>query len=70
MREYKKAKKLKFADKLEERNFKNDWKPLFEHDQAKLLELQSQINTTDREIDTMVYQLYGLSEDEIGIVEG
>lgn len=28
-----------------------------------------QIQTTDKEIDTMVYKLYGLSEDEIKIVE-
>ncbi len=25
---------------------------------------------TDREIDIMVYELYGLSEEEIGILEG
>ncbi|MDQ7068001.1 MAG: hypothetical protein Q9M40_08520 [Sulfurimonas sp.] len=29
VKEYKKAKKLKFADKLEERNFKNEWRSLF-----------------------------------------
>lgn len=69
MREYKKAKKLKFADKLEERNFKNEWKALFEADQTKTLDIQTQINTTDREIDTMVYALYGLSSEEIAIVE-
>ncbi len=70
VKEYKKAKKLKFADKLEERNFKNDWKALFENDKKEVLELQSQINQTDKEIDQMVYELYGLSEDEIKIVEG
>ena len=32
--------------------------------------LQRQIDATDREIDTLVYELYGLSEDEIKIVEG
>jgi len=31
--------------------------------------LKSQINTTDKEIDKMVYELYGLSDDEILIVE-
>ncbi|MEA2027393.1 MAG: TaqI-like C-terminal specificity domain-containing protein, partial [Campylobacterota bacterium] len=70
VREYKKAKKLKFADKLEERNFKNEWKALFEADQTKALDTQSQINTIDKEIDTMVYALYGLSSEEIAIVEG
>ena len=29
----------------------------------------NQINATDREIDGMVYGLYGLSEEEVGIIE-
>ena len=61
VKEYKKAKKLKFADKLEERNFKNDSK--------LVLDLKVQIDTTDKEIDKMVYELYGLSKDEIKIIE-
>jgi len=32
--------------------------------------LQRQIDATDREIDALVYELYGLSEEEIRIVEG
>ena len=32
--------------------------------------IQRQIDATDREIDGLVYELYGLSEEEIGIVEG
>jgi hypothetical protein len=32
--------------------------------------LQRQIDTTDGEIDALVYQLYGLTEEEIRIVEG
>ena len=31
--------------------------------------LQRQIETTDRQIDELVYELYGLTEDEIKIVE-
>ena len=31
--------------------------------------LQRQIDATDRRIDALVYQLYGLSDEEIGIVE-
>jgi hypothetical protein len=31
--------------------------------------LQREIDATDRQIDQLVYQLYGLSEDEIRIVE-
>ena len=70
IKEYTKSKKIKFADKLEERNFKNDWKALFENDKKEVLEIQNQINITDKEIDQMVYKLYDLTEDEIKIVEG
>jgi hypothetical protein len=31
---------------------------------------QRQIDATDKEIDALVYELYGLTEEEIGIVEG
>ncbi len=31
--------------------------------------LARQIEATDREIDSLVYELYGLSDEEIGIVE-
>ncbi|MCT7574347.1 N-6 DNA methylase [Aliarcobacter butzleri] len=69
IKEYTKSKKIKFTDKLEERNFKNDWKALFENDKKEVLEIQNQINITDKEIDQMVYKLYDLTEDEIKIVE-
>ena len=32
--------------------------------------LQRQIAATDREIDRLVYELYGLTEAEVGVVEG
>ena len=70
VKEYTKAKKIKFADKLEERTFKQQWQSLFENDKTLTCKLKTQIQTTDKEIDTMVYELYGLSEDEIKIVEG
>ncbi len=69
VKEYKKAKKLKFTNKLEERNFKNEWRSLFLSDAKAVQEIQAQINATDKEIDKMVYELYGLSDDEIAIVE-
>jgi DNA-binding CsgD family transcriptional regulator len=31
--------------------------------------LQRQIDATDRQIDELVYALYGLTQEEIGIVE-
>jgi hypothetical protein len=33
-------------------------------------QLQRTIDATDKEIDTLVYELYGLTEEEIKIVEG
>ncbi|PXX25679.1 Eco57I restriction-modification methylase domain-containing protein [Arenibacter sp. ARW7G5Y1] len=45
------------------------WMELFEENKKKAQELQKQIATTEIEIDRMVYELYGLTEDEIAIVE-
>ncbi len=36
---------------------------------AKALELKAEIDKTDKEIDQMVYELYGLTDEEIKIVE-
>jgi hypothetical protein len=33
------------------------------------LELKAEIDRTDKEIDQLVYELYGLTEEGIGIVE-
>jgi hypothetical protein len=32
--------------------------------------LQRQIEATDRQIDALVYELYGLTETEVAVVEG
>ena len=32
--------------------------------------LERQIESTDREIDRLVYELYGLTDEEIAVVEG
>ncbi|MEH2362965.1 hypothetical protein [Nostoc sp.] len=32
--------------------------------------IQQQINATDRQINQLVYELYGLTDEEIAIVEG
>ena len=47
----------------------DEWEEYFNEHKEKILELQSQITQTDREIDQLVYQLYGLTEEEIKIVE-
>ncbi len=46
-----------------------EWMELFEENKKKALELKTQIDQTDKEIDRMVYELYGLTEEEILIVE-
>jgi hypothetical protein len=47
-----------------------EWEEYFETEKAKAQALQAEIDKTDREIDQMVYALYGLTEEEIKIVEG
>ncbi|WP_417558174.1 hypothetical protein [Mesoflavibacter zeaxanthinifaciens] len=46
-----------------------EWLDLFEDKKQKAQALQTQTNQTDKEIDQMVYELYGLTEVEIAIVE-
>jgi type I restriction-modification system DNA methylase subunit len=46
-----------------------EWETYFTAEAKKALELKSQIDKTDKEIDQMVYALYELTEDEIKIVE-
>ena len=41
----------------------------FDQEKSKALEIQSKIERTDKEIDQMVYELYGLVDEEILIVE-
>lgn len=48
---------------------KSEWEDYFTKEQIKALSIQSEINATDKEIDQMVYQLYGLTEEEIEVVE-
>ncbi len=47
-----------------------EWMEVFETKKAEAQTLKTEIDKTDSEIDTMVYVLYGLSEEEIKIVEG
>ncbi|MEX2411389.1 MAG: hypothetical protein WD607_08475, partial [Candidatus Paceibacterota bacterium] len=47
-----------------------EWMEYFYEQKAKADELKSQIGQTDKEIDAMVYELYGLSEEEVKVVEG
>ena len=46
------------------------WQPLFTKQKTLAMELKNKIDETDRHIDGMVYELYGLTEEEIKIVGG
>ena len=46
-----------------------EWETYFIQEAKKAQDLKTTIDTTDKQIDQMVYELYGLTEDEIKIVE-
>jgi len=46
-----------------------EWEDYFLQEQQKALAIKQQITTTDQQIDTMVYELYGLTQEEINIIE-
>lgn len=69
---------LEFADFIKElakqkvslsSTIEYDFKPLFDREKKVCVDLQSQITKTDAEIDKMVYALYGLSEEEVGVIK-
>ncbi len=47
-----------------------EWIDLFNENKQKALALKSEIDKTDKKIDNMVYELYGLTDQEVKIVEG
>lgn len=47
-----------------------EWMQYFNEQKEKAQTLKSEIDKTDREIDQMVYELYGLTYEEIRLVEG
>jgi hypothetical protein len=48
---------------------KAEWEDYFLIESKKALDIKHHIDTTDKEIDQMVYQLYGLTVEETGIIE-
>ncbi|MCF8379702.1 MAG: N-6 DNA methylase [Bacteroidales bacterium] len=48
----------------------DEWEEYFNSYKSEINQIQSEIEITDKEIDQMVYKLYGLTEEEIKIVEG
>lgn len=49
---------------------KDEWEDYFDRYKSECDALSSQIEATDKEIDTMVYSVYGLTEEDIRTVEG
>lgn len=46
-----------------------EWEDYFLQEQQKAIAIKNEIDATDKAIDQMVYELYGLTEEEIKIVE-
>ena len=46
-----------------------EWEEIFLEKKEEAETLNNEITKTDKEIDGMVYELYGVSEEEIRIVE-
>lgn len=49
---------------------KDELEDYFNAYKTECLSIKTEIENTDKEIDKMVYELYGLSEDEVKVVEG
>jgi len=60
----------KMGRDVEGREAREKIKREFEDSMAKLKPLLARIEATDRLIDLVVYRLYGLTEEEVTIVEG
>ena len=64
IKELKKSKiKLSLKEEIE-------WEEIFIEKKEEVEKVKNEIEITDKEIDGMVYELYGLSEEEIKIIEG
>lgn len=47
----------------------SEWEEYFLEEKSKAIAVDSEIKNTDKEIDSMVYKLYGLTDEEIKIIE-
>ena len=65
-----KKNKKKLSVNLSSRQFQTNLRDEFEQSLSKLKPLMDRIGRTDRLIDQVVYRLYGLTEEEVRVVEG
>lgn len=49
---------------------RNDWEKYLAEKSAEVAKLTAEIQAAEREIDTVVYELFGLTPDEITLLEG
>jgi len=68
IKELNKAIKKSSGEKLSKMD-EMEWMEVFDTKKAEAQNLKAEIDKTDKEIDQMVYELYGLTEEEIKIVE-
>ena len=47
----------------------DEWEEYFNEYLTECRNFANQITATDKEIDRMVYELYGLTEEEVGVIE-
>jgi len=69
IKELNKAIKKVGGEQLTKKN-EMEWMELFEEKKTEAQTIKASIDKTDKEIDQMVYELYGLTAEEIKIVEG
>ena len=62
--------KGKLGVKLSNDGFMDSVRGRFEESLGRVLPLKGRLEKTDRLIDEVVYRLYGLTEEEVGVVEG
>lgn len=59
----------KWAEKKLSLKEQDEWEDYFNEYKKDLLSLKDEIEKTDNEINKMVYKLYGLTKEEIKIIE-
>ena len=62
--------KGKLGVKLSNDGFVEQVRGRYEESLGRVLPLKRRLEKTDRLIDEVVYRLYGLTEEEVGVVEG
>jgi hypothetical protein len=68
--ELKKSFGLKASDKLIPISERDDWEEYLSSNRQKIEQLNQQIKEKEQALNKAVYALFGLNEEEVGLVEG